>query len=145
MVVTAASPGSGTVAALTLRRRNSAPLSLTSLPIAPRFEANPVNLTVTLDGSRAATADIPVTGGTLSVTDAKGNKFTLTIPDKALASPETIRMTPVASAGGIPLSGNLVGAVQLEPEGLVLFQLATLTMEPRPCSSTDHVLLGSNS
>ena len=37
-------------------------------------------------------------------------------------------MTPVASLGGLP--GSLVGAVRLEPEGLVLNKAATLSIQP---------------
>src|SRR6185503_6111098 len=39
-------------------------------------------------------------------------------------------MTPVSMVGGLPLSGGLAAAVQLEPDGLRLFNFATLVVEP---------------
>jgi hypothetical protein len=89
-----------------------------------------VNVGIQLDSSRAASAVIPVTGGTLTATAADGTVFTLTIPDRALVSGERITMTPVAAIERLPMSGGLVGAVQLEPAGLRLFQPATLVIQP---------------
>jgi hypothetical protein len=48
-------------------------------------------------------------------------------------------MTPMASAAGSPLSGGVAAAVQLQPEGLVLFQPATLTIEPATPIAPDQV------
>src|SRR5438105_618387 len=98
------------------------------------FEATAaVNIGVILDTARATSAVIGNAGGTLTATAANGTLFTLTIPQNALANDETITMTPVAQTTNLPFSGGLVAAVQLEPSGLRLFQLATLTvLTPRP-------------
>ncbi len=86
---------------------------------------------MTLDGAKAATAMIPVFGGSLTATGADGSVFTLTIPDKALAGPEKVTMTPLSAVNGMPFSGGLIAGVQLEPDGLQLFQMATLTIKPK--------------
>ena len=96
----------------------------------PPLPANPLKVTVALDASATTKGVIPVTGGTLSATAVDGTKFTLTVPEKALLSDQEISMTPVSSIDGLPLSGGLVAAVDLKPDGLVLFQPATLTIEP---------------
>ena len=88
----------------------------------------PRTVTATLDTTRQATASIAPSGGSLSVTDAKGNRFTLTIPSGALLNRETITMTAISSATGLSAPG-LVAGVQLEPDGLGLYQPALLKIE----------------
>lgn len=91
------------------------------------------NIGVILDTQRAATALIGRDGGTLTATAADGTIFTLTIPAKALLSGEQITMTPLMAATGLPFTGGLVAAVQLEPNGLRLLELATLAIAtPQP-------------
>ncbi|HEY9228390.1 MAG TPA: hypothetical protein VIP11_17160 [Gemmatimonadaceae bacterium] len=72
----------------------------------------------------------PQTGGTLSTTGPDGTRYTLVIPPKAVLDSIEISMTPLSTVGGLPLSGGLAGGVQLEPDGLRLTQMATLTIEP---------------
>jgi hypothetical protein len=91
---------------------------------------HPKSVSVTLDTAKATTAVIPVTGGTLTATGTDGSVFTLIIPDKALGSDEKVTMTPLSAVNGLPFSGGLVAGVQLEPDGLELFQMATLTIKP---------------
>ncbi|MBI5283178.1 MAG: hypothetical protein HY858_15950 [Candidatus Solibacter usitatus] len=92
-----------------------------------------LTLRPTLDSSRSATALIGAAGGALSLTDAKGTKFTLTIPPKSLFGSETIRMTALTRLDGLPGGGPLSAGVQLEPDGLALFEPATLLIEsPTP-------------
>jgi uncharacterized membrane protein YphA (DoxX/SURF4 family) len=91
---------------------------------------HPKSVSVTLDTAKATTAVIPVTGGTLTATGTDGSVFTLTIPDKALGGDEKVTMTPLSAVNGLPFSGGLVAGVQLEPDGLELFQMATLTIKP---------------
>ena len=69
-------------------------------------------------------------GGQITATAADGTRFTLVVPPQALLSEVEIKMTPVAQVGLFPLSGDLVAAVQLEPEGLLLWEPASLTIEP---------------
>ena len=93
-------------------------------------DAAPVTVAVTLDQGRAVSAQIPTSGGTLSATGADGSRFTLTIPPNALLQPTTITLTPVTSVSGMPLSGGLVAAAHFAPEGLRLYDVATLRIEP---------------
>lgn len=83
-----------------------------------------------LDASHSASSVIPASGGSLSVTGADGTVFTLTVPAGALLSDEEITMTPVSAIDRLPLSGGLAAAVELSPEGLQLFQPATLVIAP---------------
>ena len=89
-----------------------------------------------------ASASIPPGGGTLTLTDAKGNRFTLTLPSGALLNRETITMTAISSATGISGPG-LIAGVQLEPEGLALLAPAMLKIEvaaqlPAPSATPDR-------
>jgi hypothetical protein len=54
----------------------------------------------------------------------------LTLPNGALPSDTDITLTPVTAVNRSPLSGGLVGAVEIRPHGLQLLQTATLTIEP---------------
>jgi hypothetical protein len=118
------------VAALALRQ-NSTAGAVASLPVAALpLTSTVLNLTPALDSARKATATITPNGGSLSVTDAQGNKFVLTIPANALINSVLVTMTPVTSVSGLPPGGSFNAGVQLEPDGLALFQVAQLTIEP---------------
>jgi len=82
------------------------------------------------DSSHAVTQTIPTTGGTIAAVGADGSRFTLEIPAGAFPSERDVTLTPVSSIGSLPLSGGLAAAVHIEPEGLVLHDPATLTIEP---------------
>jgi hypothetical protein len=86
-------------------------------------------LQVVVDEGLAVSGVIPTTGGSLTAQAADGTKYTLTLPEGALLSDEEIKLTPLASVEGLPFSGGLVGGAQMAPEGLRLFQPATLTIE----------------
>jgi hypothetical protein len=68
-------------------------------------------------------------GGTLNATGPDGSTYRLDIPAGALPSDTTIKMTPVASIGGLPFTSAAAG-VDLQPEGLVLLKTARLTVTP---------------
>lgn len=91
---------------------------------------NPVNVIVKTDDSRAVSKDITAEGGTVTASAADGTKFTLTLAKDSLFSEQSITLIPVSSIDGLPLSGGLTAAVQLQPEGLMLMSPATLTIEP---------------
>ena len=91
-------------------------------PVQPAVEAHP-------DTSRASSKVISPEGGSLSAVAADGTQFTLTIPAGALVSEEEITLTPVTAIDRLPLSGGLSAAVQLAPDGLLLFQAATLVID----------------
>lgn len=67
-------------------------------------------------------------GGTMSAAAADGTTFELVVPSEAVAEDTEIRMTPLSDIGGI--GDGAVHAVQLEPEGLVFFELVRLTITP---------------
>ena len=90
----------------------------------------PIDLTVTLDPGAAVSAVIPVDGGDIEATGADGTVYHLSIPDDALVEATEIQMTPVASLDGLPTGGTVNYAVQLAPDGLQLFDFATLTITP---------------
>jgi hypothetical protein len=87
-------------------------------------------VTPTFDSEHAVTQIVPANGGTMTATGADGATFTLIVPAKALLSSARVTMTPVSTVSGLPLSGGLAAAVRLEPDGLRLFNFATLIIEP---------------
>jgi hypothetical protein len=88
-----------------------------------------MRVSLTTDDAHAASAEIPVEGGSLSTTGADGTRFTLEIPAGALLTPTTITMTPIASMDGLPTADGLAAGVEFEPDGLVLYEVATLTID----------------
>ena len=92
--------------------------------------AGATSVAVTLDAPRAVRATIAVTGGTLSAQSANGTKFTLTIPAKALLSPQEITLTPIKSIQRLPFKPGLVGGVEIGPAGLRLAATASLRIAP---------------
>src|SRR5207248_6000221 len=89
-----------------------------------------VTLQVVLDPGHASSALVTSKGGAVTATGTDGTKYTLVVPAGALFGEETVTMTPLASATGLPLSGGLIGAVHLAPEGLQFQEIAVLTIEP---------------
>jgi hypothetical protein len=67
-------------------------------------------------------------GGDVQTTAANGTGITLTMPPGALAEEAAIAITPVTTIANLPVSGTLLAAVRLEPDGLQLAQPATLTL-----------------
>ncbi len=91
----------GSICSLALRN-TPAGIALSSAPAARlpwTPTGTPLTVTPTLDTTRQASASIPPSGGSLSVSDAKGNRFTLTIPSGALLNRETITMTAILVRG----------------------------------------------
>ena len=68
--------------------------------------------------------------GQSTATAADGTTYELVIAPEALDFDETISMTPVSAADGLPLSGGLAGAVTLEPVGIIFYEPATLIITP---------------
>ena len=90
----------------------------------------PLSVQVTLDPAHRVQQVVPPAGGTLSVTAADGTKFSLVISERSLPVTRTITMTVVSAVQGLPFSGGLAGAVHLEPQGLLFYEPAILTIEP---------------
>lgn len=78
------------------------------------------------DGSKS----IGSGGGTISSSSNEGSEYHLVVPPGNFLSKETVEisMTPISSMEGLPVSGEFLAAVNLEPEGLRLFQ-AKLTIK----------------
>jgi len=91
--------------------------------------ANPINVTVELDETHSQSGLFSPSGSTMSVTGSDGSVYTLEIPPGALSVDTAITMTVVKRMDGAPLNGD-VYAVQLEPSGLLLSEIATLTIQP---------------
>ena len=98
----------------------------------PSFDGN---VTPVKDEAHAASAAIGPAGGTIT---ASG--MTLSVPAGALHERQTITLTPLSSIGGSPFH-DLIGAVQMEPEGLHFLIPATLTI-PRPPGLLDNQIVG---
>jgi len=92
---------------------------------------NPLSVSPVLDPTHATVAVITATaGGSITATAADGTIYILTIPADALLFDTEITLTPVTSIGGLPFSGGLQAAVQIAPDGLYLYQVATLSIAP---------------
>lgn len=91
-------------------------------------QPNPSTVSPAYDEENAAVSVVGTQGGTLSAVDSNGVEYTLDIPVGALYADTEIRMTAVTAIGDWPLDGASIGAVRLEPEGLVLNDVAILTI-----------------
>lgn len=80
---------------------------------------NPLTVGIVRNTNVVATAKLDEFGGQLRLTNTAGYVFTLNVPPDALDRSETITMTDVAKINGLPLSGGLSAAVDLQPEGLL--------------------------
>ncbi len=69
-------------------------------------------------------------GGSLAVTESHGNRITLTVPENAIHGTELIMLTPIATITGAPFGGGLLAGVEIQPNGLQLFEPATLAIRP---------------
>lgn len=109
----------------------------------PAVPADPLLVEVAVDEAAAAET---VAWGEAVVLTADGpdaTRYTLEIPAGALLGETEIRMVPAVGIGGLPLDGGLVGAVRLEPDGLVLLEPATLTIEtPTPVDPAELIGFG---
>src|SRR6185369_3728072 len=89
-----------------------------------------LDVKVQLDKTLTATQRFSQSGGSISLTAVDGSKFTLDVPANALEAGTSITMAAVKSLDGAPLANNTPTAVQLEPSGLFLKEMATLTIVP---------------
>ena len=115
----------------TLYQTSPATGTVTFLPLTGRRFSRipPLAVMPTLDGARAVTREVPLSGGVLTATSASGTRFTLTVPADALVVTTTITMTPLSGIAGLPAE-ELIGAVTLEPAELFLYQPALLAVTP---------------
>jgi hypothetical protein len=88
-----------------------------------------------LEMAQSANDSIGPAGGSITATAASGLVYTLTVPPNALATPRRITMTPVKTIRTLPLTGGVLGAVDLQPAGLrftkpVHLRIAAATTAP---------------
>jgi len=106
-------------------------------------DSSTLDVQVQLDDVRAVRRLLGAAGGTVSATGADGSTFRLTIPPNALVGREEIVLTPVAAVSGLPEGVALAAGVQMAPEGLLLLEPATLTIEPpTPVPVEQEITLG---
>jgi hypothetical protein len=67
-------------------------------------------------------------GGSLSVTGKNGIIYTLDVPPDALDFALYFTLTPVAEIHGYPFSGGYLGAVDIQPEGIIFDTPVMLTI-----------------
>lgn len=89
---------------------------------------HPFTVNPEYDEENATVTVIGAQGGTVSLVDSNGVEFMLNIPEGGLSADTEIRMTALTSIQEWPLDGNAIGTVRLEPEGLVLNDVAILTI-----------------
>lgn len=95
---------------------------------APPF---PLDLAILGDDAAGRTAVIGPKGGTLSLTNAAGDAFTLTFPEGALLTDTTIRAIPIGTSAGLPDGAGPISGLILQPDGLELARTATLQITPK--------------
>lgn len=94
-----------------------------------KISSDPIRVSPVLDNALQMEAIIPVEGGSLSVVAADGTQFRLDISAGALVEETLVRMIPLSGVEDMPF-GSQPLAVQLEPDGLQLYNFATLTITP---------------
>ena len=99
-----------------------------------------VDVTPVIDSTRAVTANIGDSGGTLAVSTASGASMSLQIPARALDAPTSISATPIVSLAGAPAGIGLIGGLQLGPDGTRLSRAAHLTLTLPAGVSTKQVV-----
>ncbi len=77
----------------------------------------------------SARARIGPEGGNFSVTGKNGVIYTLDIPPDALDFSTYFVLTPIADIQGYPFSGGYLGAVDIQPQGIIFDTPVTLTFE----------------
>ncbi len=119
------------------------PLGETSLKV-PAVTASPLTVTLTPEAS-PVTQTIGLAGGSITATGANGVSYTLSIPADALLGNKEITLTPISQVGNLPLSGGLLSAVKIEPEGLEFYGYATLTTTLKQAAPTNTSIIGFKS
>ncbi len=106
----------------------------------PQEIPNPLTVAATFDTQNAQSQAIGPDGGSVSLTDSRGVRYTLDVPAGALDNEVTLTLTPIQDIQGLPLSGGMTSGVWIEPEGLVFNQSATLSIETAEADGTDEMI-----
>ena len=97
---------------------------------------------VTLETANQSNGVIGPAGGSIIAVASNGTKFTLSIAAGALSTPMAIAMTPIAHMAGLPLMGQVLAAVRLEPANVRFNVPATLIIEATAPFDTTPFLAG---
>ncbi|MGH9370168.1 MAG: hypothetical protein ACRD15_01410, partial [Vicinamibacterales bacterium] len=120
--------------------RPGASASVGEIPISVTSESSGIDVKLQLDVTRAVRRVLSTQGGSLTATGVDGSTFKLTIPEDALVGQEEIVLTPVTAMSGLPAGVTLAAGVQMAPEGLLLLEPATLTIEPKQAVPAEQEL-----
>ena len=104
------------------------------------------SITYTLDTAKARSGLFPadkVNGLVLSVTDVLGYTWTLAVPKDGLLTPTTLTMTPFATVDSSNAQVTVKTGVNLQPDGLVFADPATLTLTFPSGSNEKGLMLDS--
>ena len=114
--------------------------STASITLAPVNSLGSIRFTP--DSAKKQSVDFAAVGkgASVSVTDAAGYQWTLTIPKDALLLPQTISLIPLASIDSSQAALPVKSGVLMEPDGLEFADAATLTVTP-PASMTRKGLM----
>jgi hypothetical protein len=96
----------------------------------PARQPNPLRVLALFDTSAAVSQKIGPAGGSISIVDPSGVSYELSIPPNALEQETDISLIPLDELSDWPLDGEMIGAIGMEPEGLVLNEPALLTITP---------------
>ena len=101
------------------------------------------NVRFTPDSSRRQSVSFPANGTatTLSVTNASGYVWTLSMPSDALITPRTISLTPFLAIDSSQSWLPIVAGVQLEPDGIQFSHAVNLTVTPPSPLGTNVMLM----
>jgi len=103
----------------------------------PARQPNPRHVLVEFDAVATVNQKIGPAGGIIAVVDSSGVAYELSIPPNALEQETDISLIPLSDLSQWPLDGEMLGAVGIEPEGLILNEPATLTITPPSAIAAD--------
>jgi hypothetical protein len=89
----------------------------------------PLGLIPQIDWSMSVADSIGTNGGTLSLTNARGVIFTLTVPAGAVEGSRVMQMSAVTNLIGNPVGNDNQWMVKLEPSGLQFLRPAVLSID----------------
>ncbi len=106
------------------------------------YQANPLTVQPQYATASATSAEIGPEGGTLSLVDAKGTRFTLKINPDTLYFKTNFTMTPLTSVNDAPGETGVLGGVRIEPEDVIFPDSATLQIVPTSAPETSKSRIG---
>jgi hypothetical protein len=108
----------------------------------PAASPHPLTVTPTYDDAHTVSATIGKAGGSISLTDSGGVRYKLDIPAGALSADTQVQLVPLSGMDGWPLDGERLAAVGIEPGGLKLAEVATLSITLRSAGKPNLATVG---